>query len=834
MKTCLLVCIYIFYLSSALATTTPTPTQTHTISSTRSTTETLFSVNATSNAVTTTSLNATSISTTSASTTSPSLSTNGTTSSSASASISGQPTSTSTPIDPATAQDVKTIHERRLSNIVGALTNASSISSWLSTLQSNGQWPDLDYRTGCDAQRANWPAQLHWNRISTMAGAWNGGLAGASQYVKDAGIRSSISLAMGYWFANDFSIPACLMSGGTAACPCGTPGLWNTNWFGNTIGTPNLVSMSCLLLNDTLLPAELEHCTTITGRAYGVFVTNVGFLTGANTLDVAKIGIDQALLTVNISMLTDAYRRVHAELTIATAVQADGIRPDGSFGQHGGILYNGNYGKDYLNDVVDLEVESGGTQFEATPASQTALATLIDGDRWMIYANALTGILHWDFSALGRFISFPTADFTQATASILLNLTKIDALGQEWGSRTLLDFSKTLSRKATSANAGNLRGNRMFYDNDYMVHRGSAYVTTLKMYSSRSRNSECVNLANPFGFHLSDGALRNYQQGNEYEDIAAAMDWNLIPGTTVDYGATPLNCNQTQWAGVTNFVGGASDGKLGLAAMRYTNPLTHNLHWQKSWFFLEDDVQLVMVANVSSATNASVISVLDQRRHSGPVILDTGTRSESSFAQHGVHSQSLWHGNVGYSFPDFPGKAFSLSVEVGEKMGNWTALGTSTQPPITVDLFSAWIIHDSLNTSLAYTIYPGTDFRTFIKKSSHSQVRVFQNDASISAVQSGGTVMIVFWDLGGGSIGITPNSAATFTISATGTAAFMFDIETGIVTVSDPTQTLSTVSVTLSVESGKPSRWGGRSKTLNFTLPSGGFAGSSVSQNVYR
>ncbi|KAJ6604694.1 ETC complex I subunit conserved region-domain-containing protein [Mycena vulgaris] len=38
--------------------------------------------------------------------------------------------STPTPIDPATAQDIETIHERRLSNIVGGLTDASSIPAW--------------------------------------------------------------------------------------------------------------------------------------------------------------------------------------------------------------------------------------------------------------------------------------------------------------------------------------------------------------------------------------------------------------------------------------------------------------------------------------------------------------------------------------------------------------------------------------------------------------------------------------------------------------------------------------------------------------------------------
>ncbi|KAJ7837589.1 polysaccharide lyase family 8 protein [Mycena olivaceomarginata] len=720
---------------------------------------------------------------------SASANTTATVASSSSAAPTVSTTTTSTPVTSSTAIPAAVL-ERRLSNIVGALTNASSIPSWLATLNATGQWPDVDYTSGCAGQRANWPAELHWTRITTLAGAWHGGLAGAEQYVKDPSLRTSISLAMGYWFSNDFQNPACLDSGGTDTCPCGTPGLWNTNWFPNIIGTPEVVSITCLLLDDTLEPSEFSNCTHITGRAYNTFIVpakQVGVLTGANALDVAKIGIDLGLLTSNASLLTDAFARVHSQMVITTANRADGIRPDGSFGQHSGIIYNGNYGKDFTNDIVDLEVEAGGTQFQVSPAGQTAFATLFDGDAWMIYANTLTGVLHWDFVSLNGWCS---------TGSILLNLTKIGVLGEEWGSDTLKNFSTSLSQNATTANAGELARKPD-------VHRGASYVTTLKMLSTRSQNTECTNLANPFGFHLSDGALRTYLRGNEYEDIAAAMDWNLIPGITTDYGAT------------ANFVGGVSNGQLGVAAMRYTNPLTKNLHYQKSWFFLNDDVQVVLVSNISSATNASVISVLDQKLNSGPVVVDSKTTA-TPFAQHGLRSRSLWHGNVGYTFPNTAD--FSLSVEVGDKTGNWSAIGTSTQPPNTVDLFSAWLVHESLNASLAYTIFPDTDFDTFVKK-------VVQNDALVSAVLDAGSSKAL-----AGSFNFAKGSPTAFTISTNGTAAVLFDWKSRLVTVSDPTQTLSALSVTLSV-GGNPGSLG---KTLNFTLPSAslGLAGSSVSQPV--
>lgn len=100
---------------------------------------------------------------------------------------------------------------------------------------------------------------------------------------------------------------------------------------------------------DSLTETQINNCTHITTRTFGTFGHNVnglGFATGANTLDIAKIGIDSGLLINNASILMDGYARIHNEVVVQNAVKADGIRPDGSFGQHGGIIYNGNYGKD--------------------------------------------------------------------------------------------------------------------------------------------------------------------------------------------------------------------------------------------------------------------------------------------------------------------------------------------------------------------------------------------------------------------------------------------------------------------------------------------------------
>ena len=66
-----------------------------------------------------------------------------------------------------------------------------------------------------------------------MTAAWHGGSGVAEDLVGDEDLAAGFSSAMDWWFANDFTEPDCLINGGKGKCPCGTPGLWNPNWFSN-------------------------------------------------------------------------------------------------------------------------------------------------------------------------------------------------------------------------------------------------------------------------------------------------------------------------------------------------------------------------------------------------------------------------------------------------------------------------------------------------------------------------------------------------------------------------------------------------------------------------
>jgi hypothetical protein len=76
---------------------------------------------------------------------------------------------------------------------------------------------------------------------------------------------------------------------------------------------------------------------------------------------------------------------------------ADGIHRDGSFLQHNGILYTGNYGKDLLNAFISLESAATGTQFAAGNATREAIAAMVSGAEWMMFRDRSNGTLKWDY-----------------------------------------------------------------------------------------------------------------------------------------------------------------------------------------------------------------------------------------------------------------------------------------------------------------------------------------------------------------------------------------------------------------------------------------------------
>lgn len=291
----------------------------------------------------------------------------------------------------------------------------------------------------------------------------------------DTTLLSKINLALNYWFDNDFTEPDCLDSGGVSGydCPCGTPGLWNKNWFNQAIAVPQYVGHICLLIQDKLTSAQKAKCAEIQNRSYVTIdegLRPVSSFTGANLLDVATVGISLGLLNDDPALVKDALEHFYGGVVVETSPSGDGIQADGSFMQHAGLLYNGNYGNVYMNDLISVFIETKETSVAPDTTVQDAFDVLLDGTEWMIIGDTKLKKLLWQYSTIGRMISFRYSD-GQASGGVNMDIEKIEEGSEGWANEAAIDEITDRLQEPTddTANQGNLVGTRFFWNSDYLV-----------------------------------------------------------------------------------------------------------------------------------------------------------------------------------------------------------------------------------------------------------------------------------------------------------------------------------------------------------------------------
>ena len=452
---------------------------------------------------------------------------------------------------------------------------------------------------------------------------------------------------------------------------------------------------------------------------------------------------------------------------------------------------------------------------------------------------------------MGRFVAFPSQDL-QANSDINFNSTK---LGKATADFTGANNVNDTVRRLLSNGTEKLTGNKGFWASDYMVriqvakkkakltiqvHRRKSFVLANKMLSTRSLNTETVNGANPLGGHLGQGSMFTYVDGTEYRDIMGAWDWNLVPGTTTLLNQPVLSSKNTNLAGKTSFVGVVSDGDVGTAVMDYVDPATGQLSYRKAWFFIDDYV-LVSTAAIKNTATAPVVSVLDNRASTGDTIYVDGRQARGS-GSGSVAGKTLFYGRNGYLSHD----KFNLTLSDGQRTGNWSAISTSTVGETTVAIFSAY---DTVaKSSSAYTVFPASS-RSRLDKEARSPTTKPITQEGVSGAVGNGRLSVVFWpggpksttvllrDIGWAAIGYV-------TVTAQQPGAYLLSSDpvwghskTVAVTAADPTQNLTSTSVTLKTSLLKGGGWlggilPGSETSASFTLPTAGMAGSSVSKKV--
>ena len=386
----------------------------------------------------------------------------------------------------------------------------------------------------------------------------------------------------------------------------------------------------------------------------------------------------------------------------------------------------------------------------------------------------------------------------------------------------------------------NLSWNRFFWHSEYATHQRAGYFASVRMHSSRNHTMEQPH--NEEGLkmhHVGDGSNFVSLTGQEYLDIFPVWNWQKIPGTTTVQKPVHPHWKDIAKKGLTDFVGGVSDGNYGAVAMDFQS--AHDpLKARKSWFFFDDEY-VCLGAAITSTAETPVFTTLNQ------CLLDTAVIAKSKKDQvtldKGEHKLDnvnwVLHAGVGYAFPE------ARDIHISNKVarGNWRDINHQTHASsqdVSMEVFSLWIDHGvkPQDASYEYVVVPGAKASDMESYEKSSPVEILVNKPEVQAVRHRklNRTQIIFYRAGKvkmyDDITLEADQPSMILVKAN---------DKGIeqITVSDPTHKLTALRLRISgMIEGAGENWEStynkkeKESLMDIVLPSDGYAGQSVVINL--
>jgi chondroitin AC lyase len=542
------------------------------------------------------------------------------------------------------------------------------LKEWVATIKVNGSWPDIDYTALNDVR---FPPITHVLRMEYLAQAY--ATPGHTLY-KNSKLLETVWRAYDHWCEKNYL---------------------SYNWWMNEIGVPLRFERVMILLEDSLTKER---------RQKGYFFLSKATLskTGQNLLWQAEIVLTHGLLSENATLTRNAIKAIQDEVKISTN---EGIRSDNSFHQHGNLIFSGGYGAGFSHDAARIIGLTQGTFAAFSKEKFDIIANyILDGQMWVSRNDK------FDYGVFGREIARKTK-----TAQLLGDACK---MMMDFPSERQKEFEACYNKIITKS-AGPVAGNKHFWHSDMMVHHRKDFYASVRMYSDRTFNNDAPsNSEGLLSHHTADGATLIMKDGSEYEDIFPVWDWRKIPGTTVEQKVLkPAYYVPGDWDGFAHlrykgsstFVGGLSDGHIGIAAMDFkSNKRYEKLDAKKSWFFFDEGF-LALGNSIKCPGCKHVATTLDQSLLKSKVqIVD----AKNNLIDQNIDSadyqniKAVLHNKVAFIFPE----SQKISVSNKRQTGSWFRINEQyDNSPVEKDVFSAWINHGANaveDSSYSYIVLP--------------------------------------------------------------------------------------------------------------------------------
>ena len=594
----------------------------------------------------------------------------------------------------------KTFINRIITDVVASKISTidqldKNVASYLTQLQDDGSFPDIDYAS--DA-RTDWPPMQHLDRLLAMGLAYT---QTESKYYGNDELKAKMDLMLTYWHSKQPS---------------------SNNWYQNQIGEPQRMGQYLIVMQNLgkeKISEDLFNKSIARLKNKGGSPSSQ---TGANRVDVALHWMYRACLTEDDNLMREAMDQIYSTIEYTTG--AEGIQYDNSFTQHGHQLHIGAYGDVFLDGITKACSYAAGTRFTVTGQQLDILSSLVN-----TYIGTIRGG-YMSYNVIGRSSTRPGA--TKKGTGIIERMIALDPANTD-------KYEKTIARiNGTQQPSYGLEPRSThFFRGDYTLHQRPEYTVDLRLVSTRTARNEYLkdNGEGIKQYFMSDGSTAIMVKGNEYYNIFPVWNYAKVPGVTCPEFTEIPQASTYIKMGQSAFAGGVTDSLCSVSAYKYIdNEFNINSSANKAWFFF--DKEIVCLGNsIKSASEFQVNTTVNQCLLDGDVVVSSnGSESTLQAGDYNYEDNLDWafHGNVGYYFPQ-KGK---LQLNAGERTGNWYDINTNyADETVKNNVFTLSFNHGTQPTdgSYAYIIVPGIS-KDDAKAYKSDNVEIIINTDSVQAV----------------------------------------------------------------------------------------------------
>lgn len=569
------------------------------------------------------------------------------------------------------------------------------------------------------------------------------------------------------------------------------------NWWDWQIGSAQAIVDIILLVEDDIPSDYIDKWLTPVNR-----YVPLPSLTMANRVDLAYVAIGAAALQKDAVRIV---RSVKALDECCTYVEkGDGFYADGSFIQHDTIAYTGSYGPIMLEGLSKLLLAASDTCFRFDGAM------IAHQYNWAI--NSFTPLMfHGAFfgSVRGRSIHRDSTDVSLGLAAVegMLRMTQylkdsskcniIKSIIKEYAAyngayyesefdpHSLKILNSVLTDESIEERT-DFEFAKVFARMDRPIAQLEKYGVSISMSSSRIAKYEAINEENRDGWYTGDGMLYVYTTVNDYSpEFWHNVNKYRLPGTTVTTAPRndTLNIKQNNTLSQYDFVGGTSLGNSLIAAMQFESSTTKmesatdgtkfvsTLNGKKAWFVFDNEI-VCLGAGISCSDKYDTLTVIENRRmEAGKLFMADGDVVEGSGKLSGKSALHIG-GFGGIYLPEKDTVTYNRTDGEVEFLELYFNQGKNLS-----------------NETYSYVLLPVMSEAGTRNYAANPEITILSNTDKVMAVKdkSTGITGYIFWKAGTFN-GVTVNAPCTVMVS---------DRE---ISCADPTQKLSSVTVTLNGE----------------------------------